>query len=241
MQHRHRQGRGDVEPDGHVNVLFAALDDGAQEVDGEGHPDDGDGDFDRPFQFRVFLAGGEAQRQRDGGGDDDRVPTPEVQPAQLVAEHAGLAEPLQRVIDAHEHAVAHEGEDHGIGVDGPQTAEGDELQVEVRRREKELDRAQQPGGHADDAPDDGGDGEGADNAVVVFECLHGVRARFCWLALFSVQRFCVYHSFAFSLLLVWSSMSGRREGVLVSSYCPDRTAHMNPTQKNGGDHDAQRN
>ena len=48
--------RGDVKPDGHVHVLLAPLEDGAEQIDGEHHPDHRDGDVNRPFQFRVFLA-----------------------------------------------------------------------------------------------------------------------------------------------------------------------------------------
>ena len=59
-------------------------------------------------------------------------------PAQLVAEHARLAQPLQRVVNAHEHAVADEGEDHGVGMHRAQPAEGDKLEVEVGGREEKL-------------------------------------------------------------------------------------------------------
>jgi len=113
MQHCNRYERSDVKPDGHIHVLLAALDDGAEQIDRERHPDNGDGDVNGPFQFGVFLRGGQAERQRDGSGDDDAVPAPEVEPAQGVAEHARLAQPLQRVVDPHEHAVADEGENHG--------------------------------------------------------------------------------------------------------------------------------
>ena len=74
-------------------------------------------------------------------------------PAQQVAEHARLAQPLQRVVDAHEHAVADEGEDHGVGVHRAQPAEGDELEVQVGRRPEQLRGDQQPRRHADQAPD----------------------------------------------------------------------------------------
>ena len=68
VQHRDRDGRGDEKPDGHVHVLFPALDDRAKQVHRKRHPHDGDGHLDRPFQFRVFLAGREAQRQGDRRG-----------------------------------------------------------------------------------------------------------------------------------------------------------------------------
>ena len=38
MQHGHGHKRGDVEPDGHVHVPFAPLEDRAEQVDGEKDP-----------------------------------------------------------------------------------------------------------------------------------------------------------------------------------------------------------
>ena len=80
VEHRDRDGRGDVEPDGDVEVLLAALEDGAEKVDGEDHPDDRNGDVNRPLQLRVFLAGSQAQRERDRRADNDELPAPEVNP-----------------------------------------------------------------------------------------------------------------------------------------------------------------
>jgi hypothetical protein len=65
VEHRHRDDRRDVEPDGHVEARFATLREGPEEVHREHHPDQRDGDVDRPDQFRVFLAAGEAEGQRD--------------------------------------------------------------------------------------------------------------------------------------------------------------------------------
>ena len=170
VQHGDGDRGGDVEPDGHVHVLFAALEDRAEQVDRERHPNDGDGDVDGPLQFGVFLAGGQAERQGDRRRNDDRLPPPEIEPAQGVAEHARLAEPLQRIINAAEHAVADEGEDHGVGVQRADAAEGGEGRVQVQLRPEQLAGGQQAGGGADQAPDRGGDGEGPDDVVVVGEC-----------------------------------------------------------------------
>ena len=132
VQESNRHRRRNVEPDSDIKVLLTALHDGAHEVDREGDPDHRDGDVDGPFQLGVLLARGQTQGQRDGRGDDDGLPTPEVKPPQTVAEHPRLAEPLQRIVDAHEHPVAHEGEDYGIGVKRPQPAKGRVLKVEVQ-------------------------------------------------------------------------------------------------------------
>jgi hypothetical protein len=79
------------------------------------------------------------------------LPAPEVDPAQHVAEHAGLAQALQAVVDAREHAVAHEREDHRVGVQRAHAPEGGEGQAQVGGREVDLHRGQQPDQHAHDA------------------------------------------------------------------------------------------
>ena len=92
----------------------------------------------RPFEFRVFLAAGEAERERDRGRDNDDLPAPEVHPAQEVREHPRLAQPLERIVDPHEHAVADEGEDDGVRVQRPQPPERGVLEIEVQVRPEEL-------------------------------------------------------------------------------------------------------
>ncbi len=92
----------DVEPDRDVDVALAALGDGAEDVDREDDPHHRDGDVDRPLELGVLLALGDAQRQGDGGGDDDQLPAPEVDGAQGPGEHPGFQEALYRVVDAGE-------------------------------------------------------------------------------------------------------------------------------------------
>lgn len=109
---------GDVEPERDVHVAFAAFDERHEEVGAEeAQPDDGDHEVDGPFEFCVFLALGDAQRKRQCGAHDDQLPAPEVEPAQLVAPHASLAQALGAVVDGCEYSVAREGEDHGVGVE----------------------------------------------------------------------------------------------------------------------------
>ena len=133
VQHRDRDRAGNVKPDRHIHVLFPAFGEGAEQIDRKTDPHNRDGDVNRPFQFRVFLAAGEAQRQRDGGADDDRLPAPEIEPAQQIAEHPRFAQPLQRIVNAHEHAVADKGKNDGVGVQRPQPAKGRERQVQAQR------------------------------------------------------------------------------------------------------------
>jgi hypothetical protein len=47
-------------------MLRTALHDGAEKIDCVGDPDDCDQDIDRPFEFCVLFARGDAERQRDG-------------------------------------------------------------------------------------------------------------------------------------------------------------------------------
>ncbi len=56
---------GDVEPERHVEVPLAPLDQRPEEVDREDHPDDRDRDVDGPLELGVFLGLREAERQRD--------------------------------------------------------------------------------------------------------------------------------------------------------------------------------
>ncbi len=216
VEHGDGDDRGDVKPDGHVHVFLTAPGDGAEQVDRERHPDDRDGDVNRPFQLRVFLAGRVTERQGEGRGDDDELPTPEIERAQKIAEHPRLAQPLERIINAGEHPVADEREYHRVGVQRPDPAERDELQVQVRVRKKQLHGGEQAHGHADDAPDDGRNRKRADDPVVIFERFYvGIH----WFGVFVFE-------IGAGRASPGSSARMRKDGVQVSSYWPLRTAQM---------------
>ena len=55
VQDGHGDDRGDVEPDGDVEVLLAPDGEGAEEVDREDHPQRGDHDVEHPGQLSVLL------------------------------------------------------------------------------------------------------------------------------------------------------------------------------------------
>ena len=105
---------------------------------------------------------------------DDELPAPEVDGAQPVAEHPRLAQPLQRVVDADEDGVAGEGEDGGVGVQRPQPAvrqlrrcrRGTPGTTSFSATTRPTRKATMP--HAS-----GGDGEAADDRVVVGERVDG--------------------------------------------------------------------
>ena len=109
------------------------------------------------------------ERQRDRRRDDDQLPAPEVDPAQQVAEHPRLAEPLRRIVDRGEDRVAGEGEDHGVGVQGPQPAEGEPRCFQVGRPPGQLKGDYHAHQHSNYTPDDRGDDELPRDRVVVGE------------------------------------------------------------------------
>jgi hypothetical protein len=99
--------------------------------------------------------------------------------------HPGLEQPLHRVVDGGEDAVAGEGEDDRVGVQRPQPAEGEPrlvherqgLGVQAQRRQHQLQGHDDPHQHAHDAPEDRRPREQADDAVVVLERLQLLSTR----------------------------------------------------------------
>ena len=193
VEHRDRDDGGDVEPEGHIEAWFISLLEGPEEIDREDDPDEGDGDVDGPDQFGVFLSAGESGREGDGGGHDDELPSPEVNGGEQVRGQSGFAEALGGIVDACEHHVADEGEDGGIGVKRAEAAEGEEFES-IRLDGSEGDGLEESAVHlppaelsggdeaheeADDAPDDGGEGEPPDGPVIELDggfdcvCVHG--------------------------------------------------------------------
>ena len=124
MQQGYRDHRGHVKPDGDVDVTFAPDQQGAEKIDCKNDPNKSDGDVNRPFQLGIFLGDSDSQRQRHRCCDDDQLPAPEVDVAQGVTEHPGLAEPLHRMVDAGKHAVADKGENHRVRVERSEPAKG---------------------------------------------------------------------------------------------------------------------
>ncbi len=171
VQDRHGDDAGDVEPDRDIEVPFPPLDHRAEEVDREDHPDHRDHDVDRPLEFGVFLGLRKAERKRDRRADDDELPAPEVDPAQHVGEHPGLQQPLRRVVATGEEGIAREGEDHGVGVQRPESPEAQERQPEVEERIGQLQRDQQPDQHPHGSPEDGREEELPHDHVIVTELL----------------------------------------------------------------------
>ena len=125
IEHRHGDDGGDIEPEGHVEAGLIALRQRPEEIHREDHPHEHHGDVDGPDEFRVFLSAGEAGGQRDGGSHNDELPAPEVDVGEQVRGGARLAQALGGIVNAGEHHVAHEGEDHRVGVQRAQPTEGE--------------------------------------------------------------------------------------------------------------------
>ncbi|CRQ73967.1 hypothetical protein PAERUG_P45_London_17_VIM_2_12_12_01303 [Pseudomonas aeruginosa] len=167
MDHRGDDDEGAVEPVADVDVLHLATGDGAEEQVGIDHPDDRHPQRQRPFHLGVFLGGGIAQRVADDHPHDRRLPAPEHEARQGIGDQPHAAGALHHVEGGGEQRAAAEGEDHQAGVDRADAAEAGPGQVEVERRPDQLGGDEHPEAHAEDAPDQGHQGELADDVVVV--------------------------------------------------------------------------
>ena len=70
MQHRDRQDEGEIEPVRHEDVGLLAAEDGAEEHQQIGDPDDGEPQVGVPFRLGVFLALGDAEQVACSGDQD---------------------------------------------------------------------------------------------------------------------------------------------------------------------------
>ncbi len=170
MEHGDGDDERAVEPVRHVDVLDAAFRDRREKHDGEGDPDDGDQQVDRPFEFGVFLALRDAQRQRDRGEHDDQLPAPERERGQLVEGQPHVTGALHDIVGRREQGGSAKGEDHRVGVQRAQATVGQKGQVEVQLRPDELCRDEHAREHTDDTPDDDHDRELTNHRVIVRSC-----------------------------------------------------------------------
>ncbi len=170
VQHCDGDYEGGEEPVRHVDVLDAALDDGAEEHDRVDHPDDRNQKIDGPLELGVFLCRGDTERQGDGCQHDDSLPAPEGECGQLVRDQSHLAGALHHIVRGREQRRSAEREDHRVGVQRSQAAERQPRHVEVERRPRQLGGDEHAHQHADDAPHDGHHGELPHDPVVIRLC-----------------------------------------------------------------------
>ncbi len=97
-------------------MRFPALKYGSKHIQTEYDPDQRDQNVYRPFQFGIFRRGGDAQGQSDRCQQNDKLPSPEINPAQQVTRHSGFHQSLQRIINPEKNAVTYKCKNHCIGV-----------------------------------------------------------------------------------------------------------------------------
>ena len=146
---------------------LAPLDQSHGEVQSEDDPDDRNRQVDRPLQFGVLLALRDPQRQGDRGGNNDQLPTPEVNRTEEVTPHPGLAESLGRIIDRGKDGVSRKGKDRRIGVQRTKPPEGKIRQAKRCPRQDQQYRHDQPDKKSHDSPNQGRRGKHSHNLVVV--------------------------------------------------------------------------
>ncbi|MNI19411.1 hypothetical protein D3C85_1173290 [compost metagenome] len=78
MQHGNGYKRGDIKPDGYIEVAFPSFKNGTEHVDTKNHPYERNGNINRPFQLSIFVRSGKAQRQGNYSRKDDELPAPEM-------------------------------------------------------------------------------------------------------------------------------------------------------------------
>ena len=98
------------------------FDHGTDKVGPKSDPHQGYGDINGPFEFGVFLGSAIAQREGDCRCNDDGLPTPEIEAAQEIAEHAGFKQALGGIIYPCEDGIAHKGKNNGIGMEWSEAA-----------------------------------------------------------------------------------------------------------------------
>src|SRR3990172_3177392 len=151
---------------------LAAANHRAEHVNRQHDPYERDGDIYGPFKFCILFPGRHSQRQGYRGCNDDRLPAPEMNLAQNIAEHSALAQPLQRIVESREDAVPHERKYHRVRMKRTKPAECKKLQSGVDRRLEHLECYK----HADEPPyrppQHRRDGEVTYDPVVVPYCYH---------------------------------------------------------------------
>ncbi len=167
MQHGDRHDEGEVEPVGHVDVRLLAVDQGAEEHQEIGDPDDGEPQVDVPFGLGIFAALGDAHQIAGGRQHDEQLVAPEHEPGEIAEGQPHPVGALDHIEARGDQRVAAEGEDHGGGMQRPQPAEIEPLKVRVPGREGELQRDDDADQKAHDPPEHRGDGAGPHHAVEI--------------------------------------------------------------------------
>ncbi|MNE56132.1 hypothetical protein D3C80_1510210 [compost metagenome] len=167
VQHGNHHDERAEEPVADIDVVRPAFDHRGKEHDAIGDPDHSHPQGAGELYFGVFLGGGVAQRQADQHDHDYRLPAPESEGREAIAEQPHLAGTLHRIIAGGKLRAAGKAEDHKAGVQRAQPAEGGPGQVQVHVRPDQLRGDPYAHGHADNAPDHRHHDELADHLVVI--------------------------------------------------------------------------
>src|SRR5690606_18925783 len=141
--------------------------DGAEKQIAIGKPDHGDQRRNGPDHLSVFLAGGETAGVADDDGKQNGLPGPEDEVGQFVGYQPYPAGALYHIERRSKQGTAAEGKDHQIGMNRSKASEAEPGQVEIECGPDQLSGKYDTHGHTEHAPDQGHDGEFANNIVVI--------------------------------------------------------------------------
>ena len=175
VEHRHRQDERQVEPVRHIDVRFAALDDGADKDRQIGDPDDGQPDVDIPFGLGIFARLGDAHDIAGGGQHDEQLIAPEDEAGDRREGEPRPAGALHDIEAGGDQRIAAKGEDDRRRVQRPQPPEAGIFKPQVEHREGQLQRDGQPDEQADDAPEGRRDDPPADRIIVIARMVDRLR------------------------------------------------------------------
>ena len=167
VQHGDDDDERAIEPVGDVDRLDPAFRDGAEEDDGETHPDHGDGDVEGPLQFGVLLAAGPSREERYAAAQHADLPGETAEPGESRSEQRHMACALHAVERGAHQCRDAEAEDHRVGVQRSQSAERQPFLAEVELRPHEFRRDMDAGRHAEERPDDGEDDQRRNDPVSI--------------------------------------------------------------------------
>ncbi len=78
VKNRDGDNRGDVEPNGNIEMTFTTTKNSSEKIDGKDDPDDGNRNIDRPFKLGIFFSHRISERKSKRGRNDDQLPSPKM-------------------------------------------------------------------------------------------------------------------------------------------------------------------
>ncbi|KAF1065804.1 MAG: hypothetical protein GAK45_02105 [Pseudomonas citronellolis] len=140
---------------------------GGKELVAIDQPQHGHPHRQRQFHLGIFLGGGVAEHVAHRHHHQHHLPAPEQELRQAVTDQAHLAGALHHEERGGEQHAGAECVDHQVGMHRSKPAESGPGQAEVQFWPDQLGGDEYPHAHADHAPEQGGQGELADDPIVV--------------------------------------------------------------------------